>query len=195
MQRVDPERARVEPLAVAHPEQQHDALGVEPPRGEQQRFARGLVEPLQVVGERDHRLALGRRGEQAQHPGGDGEAVGHRRGLERERAAERLRLHGRDLAAQVEQRREQLRQRGERQVRLGLEPAGAQDPQAGRALGGVAQQRRLAHPGLAMDEQGGAAPVARRLDHAPEPSALVIPSDQQVSRSLCLRRGLPELPQ
>ncbi|MEO8688464.1 MAG: hypothetical protein ABI611_09625 [Solirubrobacteraceae bacterium] len=65
-------------------------------------------------------------------------------------------------------------------MRLRLDSARAQDPQAGRLLGRVAQQRRLAHPGPAVHEQGGAAPLARCLDHAPEPSALVIPSDQQV---------------
>ncbi len=128
MQRLEPERPRVDPLAVAQPEQQHDALGVEPPRGEQQRLARRVVEPLEVVGEREHRLALGGRGEQAEHAGGDGEAVGDGRGLERERAAQRRRLHRRDLAAQVEQRREQLRQRRERQMRLRLDPARPQHP-------------------------------------------------------------------
>ena len=46
-------------------------------------------------------------------------------------------------------------------------------------VGGVAQQRRLAHAGLAVHEQRRAAPLPRRLDHAPEPSALLVTSDQQ----------------
>ena len=182
-QPVEPELGRLHALAVAQPEQQHDALGVEPAGGEQQRLARRLVQPLQVVGDGQHRLALGRRGEQAEHAGGDREAVHHRRRLQRQRAADRLRLHGRDLGAQVEQRREQLRQRGERQLRLRLDPARPQDAHAVGLVGGVAQQRGLAHARLAVDEQRGAAPLPRRLDHAPEPGTLLVTSDQQEPES------------
>jgi hypothetical protein len=178
-QPIEPELARLHALAVAQPEQEHDALGVEPAGGEQQRLARRLVQPLQVVGDGQHRLALGRRGQQAEHPGGDREAVHHRRRLERERPADCLRLHGRDLGTQVEQRREQLRQRGERQLRLRLDPARPQHPHAVSVLGGVAQQRGLAHARLAVDKQRSAAPLPRRLDHAPEPGTLLVTSDQQ----------------
>ena len=178
-QRVEAEVAGLDALAVAQPEQQHHALGVEPPGGEQQRLARRLVEPLQVVGDRQHGLALGRRREQAQHRGGDREAIGDRRRLERQRAAQRLRLDRRDLAAQVEQRRQQLGERRERQLGLRLDPARPQNAQPVGVVGGVAQQRRLAHAGLAVHEQRRAAPLPRRLDHAPEPSALLVTSDQQ----------------
>ena len=176
-----PRSAGVDALAVAQAEQQHHALGVEAAGREQQRLARGLVEPLQVVGHRQHGLALGRGGEQAQHAGGDREAIGDRRRLERQRAAQRLGLDRRDLAAQVEQRREQLGERRERQLGLRLDPARPQHAQPVGMVGEVAQQRRLAHAGLAVDEQGRAAPLPRRLDHAPEPSALLVTSDQQGS--------------
>ena len=49
----------------------------------------------------------------------------------------------------------------ERQLHLGLDPRDLRDPEAGRLLGGVSQQRRLADARLAADDQDGAAAVAR----------------------------------
>ena len=47
-------------------------------------------------------------------------------------------------------------------------------------------------PRLAVDEQRRAAPLTRRLDHAPEPSALVITSDQQSPRESMVAPQPPE---
>jgi hypothetical protein len=95
---------------------QHDALGAQPARDEDQRVARRVVEPVHVVGEHDERPLLGGRGEQREHPGRDREAVERGRRLERQRAAQRARLDLGDLVAQRQQRREQLEQAGERDV-------------------------------------------------------------------------------
>jgi hypothetical protein len=55
---------------------------------------------MDVVGHDEQRSLLGGRGQQAEHPGGDGEAVERRRRLEGQRRAQRARLHVRDPVAQ-----------------------------------------------------------------------------------------------
>ena len=60
---------------------------------------------------------------------------------------------------------------GERQLVLGLDPDAAQDLHVGRALGGVAEQRRLADARLAAQHERRAALVAcalqQRIEGAP----------------------------
>ena len=58
----------------------------------------------------------------------------------------------------MQQRRQQLQQAGERDVGLRLEAARAQDPEVAldRGVQSGAQQRGLADPGLAVEEQRGA---------------------------------------
>ena len=109
-----------------------DALGAEPARDEDERLARRVVEPVDVVGDDQQRPLLGRGGQQRQHPGRDREAVEGRRRLQRQRAAERARLHLGDPVAQGQQRRQQLQQAGERDVGLRLVAARPEDPEAQR---------------------------------------------------------------
>ena len=144
--------------AHARRAQQHDALGAEPARDEDQRLARRVVQPVDVVGDHEVGLLLGGGGQQRQHPGRDGEAVERGRRLQRQRAAQRRGLDLRDLPAQVQQRRQQLQQARERDVGLGLVAARAQDPEVAldRGVQRTAQQRGLADPGLAVEEQRGA---------------------------------------
>ena len=195
-----PSSRRVHPLAVAQPEQQHDALGVEPPGGEQQRLARRLVEPLQVVGDRQHRLALGRRASRLSTPAAT--AKRSVTGVASSASAPPIACActGGISARRSSSGESSSEQRGERQLGLRLDPARPQHAHAVGAVGGVAQQRRLAHPCLAVDEQRGAAPLARRLDHAPEPGTLLVTSDQQGWESMGARapprasHALRELP-
>ena len=64
----------------------------------------------------------------------------------------------------VEHRRAQLVQPRVRQLHLRLDARDAGDPESGRLVGGVAQQRRLADPGLAADDEHRALPAAHVLE-------------------------------
>lgn len=74
-----------------------------------------------------------------------------------ERAGKRGRLRLRQTRATVEDRPDELMQRGERELGLGVDPTRAQHPHPRRPLDRVPQQRRLADAGLAKDHQGAAA--------------------------------------
>ena len=106
LQPLEPGPDRDRPAAVGA--EQDDPLGAEPAAGEQQRLERAVVEPLAVVDERQQRLLLGGRGEQAQHARHDGVAIAAGRLAERERPAQRGGLGRRDRVEPVEQRPEQL---------------------------------------------------------------------------------------
>ena len=178
LQPLEPGPDRDRPAAVGA--EQDDPLGAEPAAGEQQRLERAVVEPLAVVDERQQRLLLGGRGEQAQHARHDGVAIAARRLAERERPAQRGGLGRRDRVEPVEQRPEQLAQARERDVRLGLHPARAQDRHAGALRPGarVLEQRGLADPGLA-DEQQRAAPAGAGVAQQPvDPGPLLVAADE-----------------
>ena len=70
-----------------------------------------------------------------------------------ERRAQRRRLRLRQLVEPVERRPQQRVQAGERDLRLGLDPARPQHEHALRALDGVLEQRRLADPGRAGEHE------------------------------------------
>ena len=161
---VDPARL-VEPRG----DDEDEALRAQAPRGEQHRAQRLVVEPVRVVDHGEHRLVLGRRREQAEDAGGDGEGVVRRRRLERERRAERLGLDLGDPVAQVQDRAEQRVQARVGQVALGLVAAGAQDEEPVGGGDRVLEQRRLADPRLAGDEQRAARALARAVEELREP--------------------------
>jgi len=77
---------------------------------------------VRVVDEDEERRLLGGRGEQAQRGGADGEALARGRARERKRAGERGRLRLRDPLQAAEERPEELREGGEREPGLGLDP-------------------------------------------------------------------------
>ena len=135
--------------------EQDDALGAEPAGDEDQRLAGGVVEPVDVVGGDEVGLLLRRGAQQRQHGRGDGEAVERGRRLQRQRAAQRARLHLGDAVAQGQQRGQQLQQARERDVGLGLEAPRAQDPEVALRGGveGRAQQGGLADSGLAVEQE------------------------------------------
>jgi hypothetical protein len=162
---------RVEGLADAQAEQHDDALGGEAVRGELQRLQRRGVEPVDVVDDDEHRLLLGRRGEHAEHRRGDGEAVGRRGRPDGQRAAQGGGLRLGDAVEQVEDRREEVEQRGERDVGLRLVAAGAQDAEVGRRGDRLGQQRALADARLAVDDEGGRAAFARAFEDGLELAA------------------------
>jgi hypothetical protein len=89
------------------------------------------------------------------------EAVGGAAGAEAERDAQRGLLRRRQRVEPVEERRAQLVQPANGSSRSDSTPETCASPEAGRLLGGVAHERRLAHAGLAADDEHGAARAAR----------------------------------
>jgi hypothetical protein len=74
-------------------------------------------------------------------------------GAEAERGLQRLTVRIGQPVQVIQQRLAQLLQSGERQLHLGLDAYGTDDPAARRAHANVVQQRRLAHPRLADQHQ------------------------------------------
>jgi hypothetical protein len=162
-------------FGVAQSDQQHDAFGAESPSGEPQRFDRGAVHPLHVVDDRQHRGVLGRHGEQAERRGRHREPVSRHWRADRQRASEGGRLGAWQAVEMVEQRPEQIGQAGERQLGLGLDPLGPEQPHAGGPLHGVAEQRGLADAGLPANHQRAALAVPCRLKEVVDPGAFPTP--------------------
>ena len=165
---ADPERRQIgaveqRRLALANRDQDRDRVGDQPPDGEQQRLGARAVEPVGVVDQHRDRPLLGVGGEQAERRRADREALLGAGRPERERALERDRLRLRDPVEHPERRAQQLEQRRERDLRLGLDPAGAQQLHPARSARGVLEQRGLADPRLADERQRRARrPAARR---------------------------------
>jgi hypothetical protein len=107
-------RVQVPRLAVAGGEQQDDAFGLQPAGAEQQRRRRGVVEPVRVIDDGDHRAVLGGIGEQAQRAEEGQEPVAVPAGLAERRPQGRLLRRG-QRADPAAQRPQQPLQRGEGQ--------------------------------------------------------------------------------
>ena len=103
-------------LTLARREQQDYAIGLESPRRERERVGRRPVQPLRVVDDADERFLLGGVSEEAEHGGADQEAIPCGRPREAERSGERGRLGLREAVEPVEDRADELVQRGEREL-------------------------------------------------------------------------------
>ena len=161
-----------------HGEHHRDPLGAQPARGEHQRLRRRRVQPVGIVDQADDgQLGRGRR-EQPERGGPDRQPVGRRSGRHRQRVLERLTLGLGQVGGQRQHRPEQLVERREGEPMLGLHPAHLQDGRAVRADGDPVEQRGLAHPGLAADEQRAAAAGLRGGDQAVDTVAGSRPADQ-----------------
>ena len=172
--------ARLEALraALARAEQHHDALGVQPPGGEQQRVGGRRVEPLRIIDQAQHRAPIGELGDQRQARGRDQEAVVARALGEPERSLQRAGLRPRQAIEQVQRGTQQLVQPGERELRLGLDPARREHVHVGRAIAHVLEQGGLADPGLAAHDERAAAGLPRGAEQCTDEGALRVPSVQ-----------------
>jgi hypothetical protein len=186
-------------------EEHRDRIRFEAARCEAQRIGRRGVDPVRVVHEAQNGPVVRRDREQAQRPGADQEARVDRL-PEAERAAEGGRLALGDLVEEVLERPEQLVQRRERELGLGLDPAGAEDSHPGCPRLGVVEQRALADPRLAAEDQGAAVPRrGLREDHVDasslggatnEHSSIVSPrpSGVGISVGISLQRSETRIP-
>ena len=101
------------------------------------------------------------------------------------------RWRGMSVRCAVAHRREQLRQPRVRQLGLALDPRGLEDGHVGRPLARPPEQRALADPGCADEQQRAAAPLARRCQAFLDPRAFGPPSDQHALEA----NGAPTLRQ
>ena len=114
-------------LALAHAQDRGERLREQPAKREKQGFGTRAVEAMRVVDEHERRRRLGLRREQAERRGADREPLAHRARTERERAFERRCLRRRNPVEQPERGAEELEQPRERDVRLRVDPPGAED--------------------------------------------------------------------
>ncbi|BEK85951.1 hypothetical protein GCM10010198_06830 [Nocardia seriolae] len=83
-------------------EQQHDAFGTEPARGEAQRFRRGAVEPLDIVDQAQHRLGFCQLGQKRQRRQTNQESIRRpRRADEPECGAQGIGLRRRECLQEI----------------------------------------------------------------------------------------------
>ena len=111
---------------VPHRDQHQGPLGRQAARHERQHRTAGLIEPVRIVGDRQHGRAFGRVADQFQRGQADQEQLG--RGVLRhaKRRQQRRTLPGRQSVGPAKDGPQQLVQAREREPRLGLNPYGGQ---------------------------------------------------------------------
>ena len=154
---VDPQR---DALLAPYGREHGDPLGREPASRERERFHRRLVDPLRIVDAHQHRLGLRELGQQRQQRDADGQRVGGL-GVVRQRAVEGVGLGVGQAPDLTDRGPEQLGEAREGQLGLGLDSLRLEHGHAAGLLPRVAQQRGLADPGFAPQDQGPAAASAR----------------------------------
>ena len=172
---------QVEVAALDRPQRhdQRDRLALQPPRDEQQRVGRRVVEPMRVVDHHQHRPVRGRRRQQPDHRRVHHQAIGRRRRPQGQRALQRPGLDRGQVAQTVEHRPQQREQRGEGQVGLGLRPRCSEDAHARvGAGGGVAQQCGFADSRLTDERERATSAVGRASDQRVQPRSFAGPTDQ-----------------
>jgi hypothetical protein len=112
-----------------------------------------MIEPLPVVDQADQRLPFSDGGHQTQHGQAHQKPVRRGPGTPAERGPQSFPLRHRHRLQPIQHRRAQLMQPSEGQLHLRLDTGGPLDAAARRAPAQVLQQRRLAHPRLAMHHQ------------------------------------------
>ena len=165
-------------LGRADGEDHRDPLRQQAPPDERQRLGGGLVEPLRVIEYADQRSVLGDLGQQAERRQRHEKALRRRAVLQTERDLQRVPLRARQASELTEHRRAQLVQPGERKLHLGLDARGAGDATALRVLEHVLEQRRLADPRLAAQDQDPALPRPRIRHQALQRLARLAPTRQ-----------------
>ena len=137
-----------------------DPLGGQAAGRERERFHRGLVDPLRVVDAHEHGVGLRELGQQGQQRDPDGQRV-RRLGVVRERAVEGIGLRVGEARELADRRSQQLGEAGEGELGLGLDTLGLEQRHAAGLLARVAEQRGLADPGFAPQDEDPAAASAR----------------------------------
>jgi hypothetical protein len=156
----------------------------EPSRHEAQHADAGAVDPGQVIRDQQNRHSRGRVPQQRQRGVGHQQPVRRGPGAEAQGHPQGVPVGGAELVELVLQREQRLVEPGEADLSLELRAGHAQDhrPRRRCGVGQDVQQRRLAHAGIARQEQRTAADrgLAEKL---PQETEFPVPPDQR-SRNL-----------
>jgi hypothetical protein len=195
VERADEERGDAGRFETAHvsfsrSEDHEDPLGLEAPCHEQQRVGRGVVEPVRIVDEAQDRTPLRQLREQGQARRRDEEALGALGLGEAEGTAKGLRLWLRDPLDVPQGRVDELMERREGQLGLGLHAARRQHVHVVRALPRVLEQGGLPDARLSAHDQGTALRPASRSDQLPDSGALGVAPTEHAS---IVRRAAPRV--
>ncbi|MCX4403082.1 hypothetical protein OG840_14855 [Streptomyces sp. NBC_01764] len=165
---------------VARREHHRDRVGVQAASHEREYHGGLLVEPVGVVHQTQQRSVAGTRGKQPERGQRDEEAVGRVHPfLQSEDLAERFTLWIGQLGQLGQMRPEQLVQRGETQLGLGLHGVEAHDLEitVGQSLN-VIEQCALAGPRSAPQHEDRALPVPGGVEGCGQPIAFLVPPEQ-----------------
>ena len=131
-----------------------------------------------VIDHRQHRALRGDRPQQREGGRVGGKAIRHRRRPERQRGSQGGLLGLWDLIEPVEQRPQEVGQPGKGKAGLRLDAPRLEHLEAGGGREQVLEQRRLADPGLAAQEQGGAPAVSSTVKGRAQPRPLRLAADE-----------------
>ena len=161
----------------------------------------GSVEPMRVVDDPDERPVLRRLGEQRQRREPDEEPVGRSPVVHPEDRLERVTLRERQPGEVIEQREAELVQAAVGELHLGLDPRGPNvvGPGTFDVIGQVAEQRGLAHAGLATKHEHPTPALAHINQEAIKRLTLGLPPEESHERPLpppagALSAAHPSLP-
>ena len=129
-----------------------------------QRIGRDLVQPVRVVHEAEHRAAIRHLREQRKARGVDKETLLSGSLLEAQRAAERRGLRAGQPVQMAQRRPNELVERSERKLRLGLDASRHEDVHVAGAVACIPEKRGLPDARLAVDDERTARRVASRLE-------------------------------
>lgn len=179
------------PCAIPCGEDHRDPVGAEPTGAEQQRTGRRRVQPVRVVDDAEHRVLLGRSGEQRQRRHSHQERFDRTPRLLTEHDPQGSRLGFRQSGVQPGQRAQQAVQRREHQRRLHRHTLGAQHGGVAGTRHELLEQRGLADTGLAADDQRPRQPASRPLDERSQELPLRLATDQHATKVHAPPRGRP----
>ena len=171
-------QARLGVRRLSHAEEQPDTIGEQSAGDEAEQVGGFLVEPLRVVDHAQDRPGLGGVRQQREHCQADEEHVGRRSGHRPEGHAERPPLRLGQAVHDGQERHQQLVDGGEAEVPLRLDGHHADDLHVPGLVGAVAEQRRLAHPGLTAEHQRTTHASADAVEHGAERLLLGVAVDQ-----------------
>jgi SAM-dependent methyltransferase len=164
-------------LTLPHGGDDGDGIRDEPADCEEQRVSARAVQPVRVVDEHGEGSLLGVRRQQAQRGCSDGEPVLRGGRAERQRPLERRGLRAGDPLQCTQSRPQELQQSREWDSRLRLDPARTEDahPRVAGVFSGNLEQRRLADPDFAREDENAALIQAsvgeQRVERLPLPVA------------------------